>query len=127
MTGYVRFLATVLLTLCLLYHPTGSFSPKYLHARAKLRATSASDSDRHPSVKHSRTSRESAVSVEWERRTELERRLEDGVNYEHISEEATTPRKRTNVTEDTFPKAYGVFCGYQTTSEDYIRLRSADP
>lgn len=79
----------------------------------------------------SKTARESAVNVEWEPMTELERRLEDGVNYEHIPKQARKSRpynkdNNGNAREDEIPAARGIFVGYYTKEEEQ-RLRSADP
>ena len=78
----------------------------------------------------SRTARESAVTVEWEPRSELERRIEHGVNYEHFDHQT---RQVQNGGSDTAssknpgpPPVRGVFCGYRCTAEDYGRLKSAN-
>jgi hypothetical protein len=80
----------------------------------------------------SKTARESAFNVEWEPMTELDRRLEDGVNYEHMPSQAHKRRSGTkgyqdSSVDDETPSARGVFCGYRCTSEEYDRLKSADP
>jgi hypothetical protein len=71
----------------------------------------------------SKTARESAYSVEWEPMSELERRIEDGVNFEYIS----TANHRQQAHEEDIPCARGVFVGYRFTDEEYKRLKSADP
>jgi len=79
--------------------------------------------------------RESAVLVEWERMSELERRLEDGVNYEHFSSSSDSNlaagRKRASTQRKNSASAggtgRGVFCGYRSTQEEHDRLKSADP
>ena len=99
----------------------------------------------HPSSSHngmssasrgfpSRTAMESAVNVEWEPMTELERRLEDGVNYEHIvdpphraSSQHTSKLNGSTKRFDNIPTARAIFCGYKATQEEYSRLKSADP
>jgi hypothetical protein len=87
-----------------------------------------------------KTARESAVLVEWERMSELDRRIEDRVNYEHYPEQsdsnylagrknqnAAGRRKVSSSKEDTAPQTRGVFCGFRTTKEEIDRLKSADP
>jgi hypothetical protein len=78
------------------------------------------------SGKRDRTAIESAVNVEWEPMSELDRRIEDGVHYEH---EHCNPKKqpRKFVTKEEIPVTRGVFCGYRITPEEYNRLKSADP
>jgi hypothetical protein len=71
----------------------------------------------------SKTARESAYSVEWEPMSELERRIEDGVNFEYVS----TANHRQQAHEEDIPCARGVFVGYRFTEEEYKRLKSADP
>ena len=80
----------------------------------------------------SKTARESAFNVEWEPMTELERRIEDGVNYEHLPNEPhrrapASGKSRKSKPDDDIPLAKGVFCGYRYTTEEYDRLRSARP
>ena len=79
----------------------------------------------------SKTARESACSVEWEPMTELERRIEDGVNYEHIPHKRKKRKNRGSqqraTFQDSIPTADGVFVGYRFTDEEYGRLKSADP
>jgi hypothetical protein len=91
-----------------------------------------------------RTACESAVLVEWERMTELDRRIEDGFRYEHDpdlyqpsfmgSERQSSSRRGGTSTAsqkhggvDALPSHRAVFCGYRITSEEYGRLRSASP
>jgi hypothetical protein len=81
---------------------------------------------------------------------ELERRIEDGIHYEHISNHYTTNTagtylgrrrnhhgKSTRVVEEdseadnfsstaTASAAKAVFCGYRYTEDDYNRLKSAE-
>jgi hypothetical protein len=90
------------------------------------------------------TARESAVLVEWERMSELERRIEDGINYEydpfmsdsnfvagrnHKNAAAAAGRKTKGSKQDkkSVPPMRGVFCGYRATQEEIDRLKSADP
>jgi hypothetical protein len=97
----------------------------------------------------SKTAIESAVNVEWEPMTELERRIEDGVYYEHLPltseqhhryDKRTIPRSKfagttnTGMIDDLVDDddinvnvARGVFCGYRFTKDDYNRLKSAHP
>jgi hypothetical protein len=80
----------------------------------------------------SKTARESAVNVEWEPMTELERRIEDGVNYDHF-DFANAKRylqntsKRDGRAESDATTLIGVFCGYRYTDDEYDRLKSAHP
>jgi hypothetical protein len=86
---------------------------------------------------------DSAVNVEWEPMTELERRVEDGIHYEHIlsyysspSDEYTNRKRSTTRTEgsnknnvdvtDDDASTQGVFCGYRYSQEEYNRLKSAE-
>jgi hypothetical protein len=71
----------------------------------------------------SKTARESAVNVEWEPMTELERRIEDGVNYDHFD----YTNARDGRAECDGPTVQGVFCGYRYTDDEYDRLKSAHP
>jgi hypothetical protein len=72
----------------------------------------------------SKTARESAFNVDWEPMSELERRIEDGVNFEYIR---PTTRHRQLELEDDIPSARGVFAGYRFSDDEYNRLKSADP
>lgn len=80
----------------------------------------------------SRTARESAVNIEWEPMTELERRVEDGVNYDHF-DYAKAKRaqcktsNRDGRAESDAPTVHAVFCGYRYTDDEYDRLKSANP
>ena len=91
----------------------------------------------------SKTACESAVNVEWEPMSELERRIEDGVYYEHLTDHYQVQKqqqkrdrmpgchpkaKRIVETEedDDSPGVRAVFCGYRYTPDDYNRLKSAD-
>ena len=89
---------------------------------------------------HSRkksTARESAVLVDWERRSELERRVEDGIHYEHFPEMSdsyfgTQVRRQSKSSKPSSARVTasgavrGVFCGTKATKEEYERLRSAN-
>jgi hypothetical protein len=80
--------------------------------------------------------------------TELERRIEDGVHYEHllgVEQSANGRRQQSsasssssaktsgskfvgdNTMNDTGVAARAVFCGYRFTEDDYNRLKSAHP
>jgi len=80
----------------------------------------------------SKTARESAFNVEWEPMTELERRIEDGIHYEHIvnthvSQDGLPRSKRLQEDDDNdIPRHRGVFAGYRFSEEEYNRLKSAD-
>ena len=116
------------------------------HQASLLSAIPSSSSYRNSggSVPPSNTACESAVNVEWEPMSNLQRRIEDGVNYEHISSAANHQdesqrhtRKRMpgchskakRITENDDDDSTGVravFCGYRTTEADYDRLKAAD-
>jgi hypothetical protein len=91
-----------------------------------------------------RTACESAVLVEWERMTELDRRIEDGFRYEHDPDHyqssfmrsrrqsssqpgGTCRASQNHGGKDALPCHRAVFFGYRTTPEEYGRLRSASP
>lgn len=84
-----------------------------------------------PSRGTSSTARESAVHVEWEPVPELQRRIEDGIHYEHWRDDETHSRGRVESWGDDEGEIEaslpGVFFGYRATPEDYVRLKSADP
>lgn len=90
----------------------------------------------------SRTACESAVNIEWEPMSELDRRIEDGIHYEHISGHYESQKqyhkgsrmpgchskaKRVDAEDDDdSDPVRAVFCAYHYSEEDYNRLRSAD-
>jgi hypothetical protein len=77
----------------------------------------------------SSTARESAVIVEWEPVSELQRRIDEGIYYEHDSDLAFKniyQRSQEGEKQDG-PSNKGVFCGYKITPEETTRLRSANP
>jgi hypothetical protein len=91
-----------------------------------------------------RTACESAVLVEWERMTELDRRIEDGFRYEHDPDHfqssfmgsrrqsssqpgGTCRASQNHGGQEALPCHRAVFFGYRTTPEEYGRLRSARP
>lgn len=102
-----------------------------------------------PSGVPSKTAMESAVNVEWEPMSELERRIEDGVHYEHLAPSSFGRQQRQDIAgvtsrhsrttfmgsdddgnghhDDSLPRARGIFCGYRYTQDDYNRLKSAHP
>jgi len=88
----------------------------------------------------SSTARESAVIAEWEPISELERRTEEGVYYEHFngpSKHGDQNRQRRgkevqqNYEDDDgrsgIQTVNAIFCGYRVTKEEFLRLRSANP
>lgn len=86
----------------------------------------------------SKTSRESAVIVEWEPVSNLERRIEEGVNYHHdvFSYESIRQSKKNRrnmnvgkqmMEDDSMTRVHGVFVGYRVTKEERERMKSAHP
>lgn len=87
----------------------------------------------------SKTSRESAVIAEWEPVSNLERRIEEGMNYHHdpfsyesIRQSRKHGRRRMNVgkqmmEDDDITRVHGVFVGYRVTKEERARMKSAHP
>lgn len=79
----------------------------------------------------SQTARESAFNVEWEPMTELDRRIEDGIHYEHmpspVNNRQQNSKRPSSLQQDGIPSARGVFVGYRFTEDEYNRLKSADP
>ena len=63
--------------------------------------------------------------LEWERRAELDRRVEDGMDYVHFPETTVNRQWHQRRADDDIPRVQGVFCGYKTTAEEYNRLKSA--
>lgn len=78
----------------------------------------------------SKTARESAFNVEWEPMTELERRIEDGIHYEHNPGPVNHRQRYHPPTgaepDDVIPSTRGVFVGYRYTEDEYNRLKSAN-
>ena len=78
------------------------------------------------------SARESAVIVEWEPMTELERRIEDGIHYDHMrqcqnqGEETHSFAENGSKREETNPSTRAVFCGYRFSQDEYSRLKSAN-
>jgi len=74
----------------------------------------------------SKTLRESATLVDWEMRTELDRRVEDGFHYEHyFIANSWQQFQQEASSNDATPTVRGIFCGYRFTDEEHDRLRSA--
>ena len=86
-----------------------------------------------PNVRLLKTAMDSAVLAEWEPVSELERRIEDGILYEHWPVTRTKAKvsnqKSAAIGEESMylNKISGVFCGLKVTTEEYTRLKSADP
>ena len=86
-----------------------------------------------------KTARESAVIVEWEPVSELERRIDEGIHYQHYNIEddfeTSTPQSKgfynsgsgTNRANIEIESVRGVFCGIASTREEINRLKSANP
>lgn len=91
----------------------------------------------------SKTACESAVNIEWEPMSELDRRIEDGVHYEHMpnyyqsqneyQKGSRMPGCHSNAKrifdaedDDDAHEVRAVFCAYHYSTEDYNRLKSAD-
>ena len=90
----------------------------------------------------SRTACESAVNVEWEPMSELNRRIEDGIHYEHMphhyesvnqnQKASRMPGCHSNAKrivedeDDDINTVRAVFCAYRYSEDDYNRLKSAD-
>lgn len=70
------------------------------------------------------TCREGAVIPEFEQVSELQRRIDEGMHYEH-EERYYDVQEETVFEEVTSVK--GVFCGYRGTPEEKSRLKSAHP
>ncbi len=78
----------------------------------------------------SRTACEGAVNIEWEPMSELDRRIEDGIHYEHRRNHYESHSKTRRIDDakddDDSPPVRAVFCAYHYSEEDYNRLKSAD-
>lgn len=70
------------------------------------------------------TCREGAVIPEFEQVSELQRRIDEGIHYEH-EERYFDVQEETVFEEVTSVK--GIFCGYRGTPEEKSRLKSAHP
>ena len=86
----------------------------------------------------SSTARDSAILVEWEPVPEIQRRIDEGVHYEHWDENGSggsrhghrrthSANAKSGTSANGTPSVRGVFCGYRVTREEYARLKSADP
>ena len=129
------------LTLCLVSLPflvafsVLDFQQQQHHVNPSFFALSAStspSSSHHSSnsnARHQFTAMESAVRVEWEPVSELERRIEDGIHYEHWPSNEVPNHRVLGDDNDTteIHKKQGIFCGFKVTKEEYTRLKSADP
>jgi hypothetical protein len=108
-----------------------------------MHSSSAWGSRRSSTGVPSRTACESAVNVEWEPMSELDRRIEDGVHYEHMphhhdsqnqhQKESRLPGCHSKAKrivdsgdDDDSNRVRAVFCAYRYSAEDYNRLKSAD-
>mmetsp|Transcript_23793 Transcript_23793/g.70309 ORF Transcript_23793/g.70309 Transcript_23793/m.70309 type:complete len:184 (-) Transcript_23793:141-692(-) len=79
------------------------------------------------------------LDPEWETVSELQRRIEEGSQYEHWpefgsdaarrrrTEAADAKSRREASTRNADPSTRGVFCGFVGTEEERRRMRSADP
>jgi len=97
--------------------------------RTLLFATSSPmGGQRSSSSRRGSTARESAVIVEWEPISELQRRIDEGVFYEHIPELSRESKLDNEANEqDAERPMRAVFCGFRMTSEEKERLGSAHP
>ena len=124
------------------FHPTRCDLSVTTTTQLPAVSPSARNNPNHPkpfSVP-SKTACESAVIVEWEPMTELERRIEDGIHYEHIqpsrsqhhsskdgpSQGNRAFKEKDSEEEESQPKTRAVFCGYRYSEDEYNRLKSAD-
>lgn len=98
-----------------------------VHSRCTLPMTTlhATPPPNNANGRSSSTARDSAAHVEWEPLTELQRRIEDGVNYGHWPDDEAF--RGDFADEDEPERVQGVFFGYRVTKEDYDRLKSAHP
>ena len=81
-----------------------------------------------------KTVMESAVIVEYEPVSELERRIDEGVHYqpdnkfdEYQQHESSQQQRDLGDAFDNVESVKGIFCGYTSTQEEFSRLKSADP
>ena len=80
--------------------------------------------------------------LDWEQRTELERRVDDGSHYDHFRDFCCRDATKNAATKDggahdkkpnreeedddpSTPTLPGIFCGYRFTEDERERLRSA--
>jgi hypothetical protein len=73
------------------------------------------------------TDRRSAAMGDLDRKSELERRVEDGMFYKH--EDSTNHgHKKTNAANlhDNIPITHALWVGYRFTEEERLRLKSAN-
>jgi hypothetical protein len=118
------------LTLCLVSLPfLVAFSvldSQHTNPSFALRAT-PSPSSHNGNARTQVTAMESAVGVEWEPVSELERRIEDGIHYEHWPSNQVRNQRVSGDDSTEIHKKRGIFCGFKVTDEEYTRLKSADP
>jgi hypothetical protein len=69
------------------------------------------------------TDRRSATMEDLDRKTELERRIEDGMFYEHHEQ---WPSNSASILQDDIPIAQAVWVGYRFTEEERLRMKSAN-
>ena len=108
---------------CIFHGPNGSDCSLEVHT--PMTTLHATPPPNNANGRSSSTARDSAAHVEWEPLTELQRRIEDGVNYEHWPDDEAF--RGDFADEDEPERVQGVFFGYRVTKEDYDRLKSADP
>lgn len=75
------------------------------------------------------TDRQSSSLGDLDRKSELERRVEDGTRYEHEELDDLFSQYgnfKTIEVDDGIPTVHGIFCGYRYTHDDYQRLKSAN-
>jgi hypothetical protein len=72
--------------------------------------------------------------AEWEPVSELQRRIDEGIHFEHWDESGGGPgrhKRAHNFKAHRGPTSgvsvKGVFFGYRVTKEEYSRLKSAHP
>lgn len=110
---------------CIISVPLGRTVEEYstaLHAASPRRQSTTNRQYGHNIT--SNTARDSAVIAEWEPVSELERRIEEGIHYQHFTEDdfeedTDNPSRNEN-------NVYGVFVGYSVTPEERSRLKSAN-
>lgn len=119
------------------YSPSSGGSTHNMHSSSRWgsRSTSASVP--------SKTACESAVNIEWEPMSELNRRIEDGIHYEHMPNHYQSQNQYQKGSrmpgchskakrivdwgdDDDSHEVRAVFCAYHYSTEDYNRLKSAD-
>uniref|UniRef100_A0A7S3PYR1 Uncharacterized protein n=1 Tax=Chaetoceros debilis TaxID=122233 RepID=A0A7S3PYR1_9STRA len=98
-----------------------------LHAASSRRQSTANRQYGQNQNIPSNTARDSAVIAEWEPVSELERRIEEGIHYQHLAEDEFEEHSDdTNNTPWNGNNVNGVFVGYSVTPEERSRLKSAN-